>query len=240
MSNEIDNKKPSSHIETQLAALGHMAANITHEINNPLQLVQLKLFKLEELIKTNPKKTDLMLENIDCIFQTIDRVSRIVESVRRQSKNITPVGLNQVSLRTIMENVQKHTSTIIEKYRVRLEVEFNCDYNINCNALEVEQVLINLINNACEASYKKVTPWVRITFNDQENQIVILVQDSGNGIEKDVIDKLMTPFFSTKKFPQGTGLGLNISRNLLERNDGQINYLADHKNTTFEIRIKKA
>lgn len=236
---ELENERSDAIANARLASLGHMAANITHEINNPMQLIQLRLFRLEEMIEDEPDNKDKMLAEIKDIFRTTNRVSKIVESVRRQAKRNTHESISTVKIRDIIEEAITYSKNLIDYAKAELILELKKDFSLNCNSIEIEQVLINLISNSCDAITKLDTRWVKITAFEEGDYVVIQVSDSGFGIDEEAQKNLMKPFFTTKKFNKGTGLGLNLSKTLVKRNDGDLSYLPEKKNTTFEIRQKK-
>ena len=102
------------------------------------------------------------------------------------------------------------------------------------------QVLVNLINNSCDAIRESQSPWIKIVSEIKANDLLIKVIDSGAGISSAVAKNIFTPFFTTKKVGQGTGLGLAVSFKLLSSRGGQLKYLSEEKNTTFEIKIPAA
>jgi len=237
---DFENQPSEIITNSRLEELGHMAANITHEINNPLQLIQLRLFKLEEMINKTPSQTSDMLTEIRNIFKTIDRVTKIVESVRRQSKEIEPKRLGRNSLKHIISETLTHTQEIVADSKSNFFVDLPRDLDVLCNPLEIEQVLINLINNSCDAIKNEQDRWIRLSSYLNDDDVIIQIQDSGTGISEKNQSHIMKPFFTTKKFPEGTGLGLGLSKTLAKRNNGDLNYISQMKNTTFEVKLKKA
>jgi len=233
-----ENERTEAIANTKLASLGHMAANITHEINNPMQLIQLRLFRLEEMIEDSESK-ESMLEEIKSIFRTTDRVSKIVESVRRQTRRNSEDGVMITPVQEIVDQTVTYSKNIIEKAKAEFLLEVESGLKVNCNSLEIEQVLINLISNACDAISLMEKPWVKLKVFSREDHICFQVIDSGLGIDENIQKKLMEPFFTTKSVGStaGTGLGLNLSKALVQRNAGQLSYLPEQENTTFEILL---
>ena len=237
---ELENQRSEAMASARLASLGHMAANITHEINNPIQLIQLRLFRLEEMISSNPEDTESMQAELKDIFRTTERVNKIVESVRRQSKRHAHEEMAKVYVSQLVEEAITYSRNHIDFSKAELILDFNKDALVLCNAIEVEQVIINLITNACDAIVQSPAPWIKITSSIDNDGVSIYVQDSGNGIDEETQKNLMKPFFTTKSFKKGTGLGLNLSKTLIKRNNGQLNYLPSKPNTTFQVKLQKA
>lgn len=236
----LENERADAIANAKLASLGHMAANITHEINNPMQLIQLRLFRLEEMIEDEPENTEKMLAEIKDIYRTTNRVSKIVETVRRQTRRNTDDNVERISTKSLIEEAFNYSKHLVEFAKAKLSIEIKDNSEITCNAIEMEQVLINLIGNSCDAISKFKTPWIKVIAYSDQDKVVIQVVDSGLGIDKDIQKNLMKPFYTTKTIGKGTGLGLNLSKALAKRNGAELSYIPDTDNTTFEIRLKKA
>ena len=103
--------------------------------------------------------------------------------------------------------------------------------------MQVEQVILNLLNNAIDAIELNETKWVKIDFLKKETSIIISVTDSGKGIPDDIVEKIMQPFYSTKETGKGTGLGLSISKGIIENHKGTLTYDGSIGNTRFLIEL---
>ncbi|MFZ4403828.1 MAG: sensor histidine kinase, partial [Pseudobdellovibrionaceae bacterium] len=100
------------------------------------------------------------------------------------------------------------------------------------------QVLLNLLNNAFDAVENEKERWVHLGFSAlNENEFLLFVTDSGPGIPKEVADKIMQPFFTTKPVGKGTGLGLSISLGVINEHKGQFYINTANKNTQFVLRL---
>jgi C4-dicarboxylate-specific signal transduction histidine kinase len=116
---------------------------------------------------------------------------------------------------------------------------------LSCREAEIIQVLLNLINNACDAVASLPDKWVKVEFQivdapagfKHRKEIIISVIDSGAGIPKNIVDKLMQPFFTTKDPDKGTGLGLSISNNIIKNHGGRLEYNSKSPNTRFDITL---
>lgn len=106
--------------------------------------------------------------------------------------------------------------------------------------VELEQVLINLINNAADAIKNLSEKWITLNLFNDGGEVVLKIIDSGNGVPKDLQEKIFNPFFTTKPKGEGTGLGLSISKSIIERHHGKLLINSNFKNTCFELRFKKA
>jgi C4-dicarboxylate-specific signal transduction histidine kinase len=105
--------------------------------------------------------------------------------------------------------------------------------------VQLQQVLVNLLNNAYYEVKKLEEQWIRVEIEHTQENVYIKVIDSGKGIPPEVAKKIMSPFYTTKPVGEGTGLGLSISKGVLETFDGDLFLDMDHKNTCFVIKLKQ-
>ena len=108
---------------------------------------------------------------------------------------------------------------------------------ISCDPLAIEQVLINLLNNAIDAVESLPEKWVELQCFNQKNEVILRIIDSGSGIPKEVADKLFDPFFTTKPAGIGPGLGLSISIGIIKDHGGTLTLVSEHPHTCFELRL---
>lgn len=237
---ELEMQRSEAMASARLASLGLLAANITHEINNPLQIVQLRLNRIEEMIKDDPTQTERVLDEVQNIYRTTERISRIVEGMRRQAKQHAHDHVGDTFVSKIVEEAITYSRNLIETSKAELKLDFSKDFKVSSKPIEIEQVLINLISNSCDAISQLDERWIKISTFEKIDEVVIQVSDSGNGIPKDIQKNLMKPFFTTKEFSKGTGLGLNLSKTMMRRNKGSLHYMDDEPHTTFQIRLPKS
>ncbi len=216
----------------KLSLLGKIASEITHEIKNPLNSIKLKTTLLEKLIKnedTHVKKT------FQSIQHEIDRLSNLLNDFLQFGKNSV---LNKVDfdfVKLINEIIFEFQETF-QKESIKIEFKKNISSLIYTgDVYKIKQVLINLIKNSVEALreieyYKKII----IELQKEKKRIKILIKDNGKGVKE--IEKLFTPFFTTKYF--GTGLGLSIAKKNLELHNATINYKREDSFSIFEIIFK--
>jgi len=113
------------------------------------------------------------------------------------------------------------------------------DLKIECRPVEICQLLLNLLNNAHDAVENSQTKWIEIVIRDFDDKIELTISDSGPGVPDRIKDKIMEPFFTTKPKGKGTGLGLNISRNIVEKHEGTMALDQSLLKTQFIIRLPK-
>jgi two-component system CheB/CheR fusion protein len=106
-----------------------------------------------------------------------------------------------------------------------------------CVGVQIVQILINLLTNSIDAVAGRDERWIRIALVPHAERAEISVTDSGPGIDASLAEKIMTPFFTTKKSQKGTGLGLSLSRTIARRHGGDLRLAADEKHTRFQFDL---
>jgi signal transduction histidine kinase len=206
----------------KLAATGRLAATIAHEINNPLEAVTNLMF----LAKNDPGLPPPVRDHLDLADQELGRVSHIARQTLgfyRDSSSPVPIKLSEV-----MDGIlQLYTRRIAYK-NLQVERRYQTQAEVFGLIGEVRQVFSNLLVNAMDASSKNgriivhVAPW-RDPKRPARRGVRVTVADQGSGIPAALRSRVFEPFFSTKR-DVGTGLGLWVSRALVEKHEGQIRF----------------
>ena len=197
----------------KMAAAGRLAATVAHEINNPLEGIMNLAFLLRQEVLDRP----LAAEYLGSLDNELKRLALITRRTLAFYRDTEPPG--QFSLRELIEE-------IVQLFRPKLatasiEVRSFIDGNpeIYGSAGEIRQVLLNLLANAMEAIGTGGS--IEVNVAEERDDVVIRVCDSGPGIEEAVAKRIFEPFFTTKS-KTGTGLGLALSRDIIERHRGRI------------------
>lgn len=136
----------------------------------------------------------------------------------------------------LLERAIRPLSDHLEKKGVRLGLHVKQeDFKFSCRVDEFLKVIQILLSNSIEAIGKQKDPWVVIEAKKQDSQTVIVVRDSGPGLSKEIRDRVMDPFFTTK--PMGLGLGLSIASGLMASIGGSIEYDVHEMHTNFQLRF---
>jgi signal transduction histidine kinase len=223
----------------KMTALGEMAAGIAHEINNPLTIITGKaavaLRAINQEVIDKPKLT----EHLNRIVQTVDRISKIVHGMKNFARDSSHDSLIRTNLGELIEDT---FNLYFEKFsRAQCEIFKEVQENLifNGRGSEIQQVLLNLLQNALDATEPTNEKWIRVRAYKSGAKVVLEVSDSGEGIPATIRAKIMQPFFTTKAAGKGTGLGLSISRNIINNHQGTFELL-DTPMTTFRISLPKA
>jgi PAS domain S-box-containing protein len=235
---EIENRKLLLRLSqsSKLESLGQITAGVTHEINNPLAIIS-GTIDLMSKISNDPDK---LSQKILIVKNACQRIVRIVDGLRKFSRANEAKKFKPVSISQIANEVLSLSETRAKQNQISLSCTVETDALINCDEVSIGQVLLNLFNNGIDAASTNQEKWVKIVLNEDKNDVVLHVIDSGQGIPKYVSDKMFDPFFTTKSVGMGTGLGLSISKGIIQDHSGTIEYLVEATNTCFEIRLPKA
>ena len=219
---------------TKLASIGELAAGVGHEINNPLTIAMGNISKL----KKNSKFDDEVKSQIDLIDNATRRIQKITDGLREFShfdKQKSALDLVDVLLDSL-----NFVKDIYKTYGVRVSFDDKSTKKlvVSCNRTEIQQVLMNLISNAKDASEGKKTREILITLENVGNTAVVRVRDNGDGIPKSIQDKVFDSFFTSKEVGRGTGIGLSLVNKIITEHDGNVSFESEiEKGTTFIIEL---
>ncbi|WP_340008500.1 HAMP domain-containing sensor histidine kinase [Paenibacillus sp. FSL K6-0276] len=214
----------------RLKMVGQLTAAVAHEIRNPITVVRgfLQLFK-EDASFDDPKKSKFNL-----MIDELNTVEQIISQFLTLSKPNGDQRLEKVDVKDVVQSVAGllHSYAMLSDNQIDIKVEEDCFISIN--KIEFKQLLINIIKNALEAS--DVGKSVSVIANRNNNFIEIKIIDEGSGMSEAEVKSLGTPFYSLKS--NGTGLGLMICFNIVEKYDGEIYYNSSKGiGTTVTIRF---
>ncbi len=222
----------------KMAALGEMAGGISHELNTPLAIISMKSSLLKELIENDEFHKNTFLEWVTSIETTTFRIAKIIAGLKSFSRD----GDNDHFATTnIKELVEDTLSLCIERFKNHGIELRSCaiqeDLEADCRATQISQALLNLLNNAHDAVIARSEKWISIEIKKTDQTLIIGVTDSGQGISREIKDKIMQPFFTTKEVGKGTGLGLSITKGILESHGGTLKLDGESKHTRFVLEL---
>lgn len=213
----------------KLEAMGLLAGNIAHELNNPLTGLRslAQVLRLEAQGAENEQLASDLFE----IEKAAARSQLIIRNLLEFSQGGT-VARKKITFDEIVERTLPLLKSVMRNHRQNIHLDTaNCLIEVEPHLLQ--QVVFNLINNACQAMKTAGTISVETEVVVDELQkaqaVRLIVQDSGPGIPKNLREKIFEPFFTTKKEGLGTGLGLSLAKKIIEAHSGQISLRIDEK-----------
>jgi signal transduction histidine kinase len=242
--NELKSAQAQLVHSEKMASLGELTAGIAHEIKNPLNFVnnfsEVSRELLDEMkIEIENKNIDEVIELIEDLKQNLDKINQhgkradsIVKGMLLHSRGSS----GEKSLTDINDLLDQYINLAYHGMRAQNK-EFNItierDYDetlekINVVPQDISRVFLNIINNACYAAYDKkkknsdynFSPTLKVSTKNLNDKVEIRIADNGDGIPKDILDKIFQPFFTTKPTGEGTGLGLSLSYDIVTKVHG--------------------
>ena len=202
----------------QLASVGTLAAVAVHEVNNPNFVIS----GMSEMILANPEKhlkTPEALQYVSTIFEMSERVSQIVQGLLAYSHNEQDtrwIDLNQVG-----ESALKLAQHTLDGQNIEIQKFYHHDLpSIKAVPNHIQQVLLNLIMNAADAM--EMGNRITLATGLSDSRVWLSCSDTGKGISQEHITRIFDPFFTTKPPGKGTGLGLHLTRTILDECGGKI------------------
>jgi signal transduction histidine kinase len=225
----------------RLASLGQVSAEFVHDLGNPLTIVwgyvQLLAKKLEESEKGEGKKSETSSKELAIIEQNV-RLCRDLLTMWQSYGSVEASPLRSVSVSEIVGEVVRSVDSIAAQAGVVLKSEISDDpCKLLGDAVQITRAVQNVIINAVQASTDKHGS-VTVSCVRKEFYVDVRVEDTGSGIEPEKVAKIFDPYFTTKQSKSGTGLGLYITKKVIEDHNGSIKVESTPQvGTTFTIRL---
>ena len=229
-------------IETgKLASVGELAAGIAHEINNPVAIMVEEAGWLQDLMEDGAYKNEADIKEFERALNQIrtqgkrckEITHKLLSFARKTDSRIEDFEIGHLIEEMVSLSAQRARYSNVE-LTTRIEPDLPA---ISASNSELQQVFLNLINNALDAM-DKTGGNLEISACQEKNQILIRVADDGPGIPKANLARIFDPFFTTKPVGSGTGLGLSICYGIIKKMGGEISVKsAVDVGTTFEVRI---
>lgn len=245
----------------RLVALGTLVSGVAHEVNNPNNFIMMNAPTLRQAFENampildayQADHGDFVLAGLpytemreylpklcDTIVHGCKRIDSIVRELRDFARPKPETYRENVDVNHVVKSALILLHIQIERATNQFFLELAPDLPIVVgNALRLEQVVINLVLNACEALPRKTAKVrVRTSYDEEANEVVVLVQDEGRGIPPENLKRITDPFFTTKRDMGGTGLGLSISSNIVLNHGGRLEFDSEPgRGTTVQMRL---
>jgi signal transduction histidine kinase len=207
-----------------LITFGQLSKTIAHEIRNPLNFINLSIDHLLDKLKSENLNKDYvnLLQNMK---QEIYRINNLITEYLEYTK---PLKLNKrsVNILEIINEVISLVEVSTQQKGINIITKYNVDNNLVLN-LDIDLIkscLLNIITNALQAMEKSPVKNLFIETELENNNILIKIKDTGEGVSEEIKEKIFEPFFSTKK--EGLGLGLPLAKKVIEEHNGKIEFLS--------------
>ena len=221
----------------KMASIGKMAAVVAHEINNPLSGILTYAKLIRRWLSQQPPdgRRDEMVNSLELIESESRRCGDIVKNLLTFARS-TPMNLAWSDLNKVVEQCVRLVAHQLDLNSIQLQLDLGHLPPVHCDAAQIEQLLLALTINAVEAMPRGGNLWIRTAVAPAGDTVHIEVRDDGVGIPPDLLPQIFEPFKSTKEGGNSAGLGLAVSRSIVERHRGRMDVASEvGRGTTFTI-----
>ena len=224
--------------QSKLAQMGEMISMIAHQWRQPLTAISATTNNLSLKLMINDIQKESFLEELNLISGYTQHLSKTIDDFRKFFKE------NKEKERIILKDLVEETLQIVlvslKNKNINLITEFSCDKPIFTYTSELKQVLLNFIKNAEDVLLEREieNPKITIIAKNDDTCHILIIKDNAGGIPEKIIDKIYEPYFSTKLEKDGTGLGLYMSKKIIEEHcSGKIETKNDKEGAVFKITL---
>ncbi|HCU69503.1 MAG TPA: two-component sensor histidine kinase [Desulfomicrobium sp.] len=213
---------------SKMAALGKLAAGVAHEVNNPLAVIREKAGWMRDLLEEEDVQASPNFKEFEDavakIEQHVERAGNVVHRMLGFARRMEPV-CNDISVNDVIRQTLTFLDNEIKFRDIEMIWQLSPDLpSIQSDASQIQQVLLNLLNNAIDAIGRNGHITVSTGVDAESRMVRIGIRDDGPGMDKEVQGRIFDPFFTTKKVGEGTGLGLSISYSIINKLGGSIRF----------------
>lgn len=208
---------------------------ISHELMNsltPIRALSQNLLHIVDQDELEDDDFEDIKSSISTIINRSDHLQFFVENYRKLAMLPTP-NKQMTPINALFEDCLRIMSPILKEEKIELMNEIHSSRSIMIDKNQMEQVIINLITNSIHALKEKTEKKLMISSYTENNRFFIVISDNGKGVDAEIRDKVFLPFFTTRK--DGAGIGLTLSKNIIEAHGGYLSYQTDEDKTSFVI-----
>ncbi|WP_196893222.1 sensor histidine kinase [Aureivirga marina] len=210
---------------------------MSHEIINTITPIHSLAENLGDLIEEDtPENKEELQYGLRIIKKRSEYLSSFIDSYRMITELPNPEK-EYISLLELIEQSVHLFEKSHPKMKFSIEIEDKLDIMVHVDRKQIEQVLINLFTNSVSATEQEEKPEIRIELRKKRQNLQVLISDNGIGISENIRDKIFVPYFTTRE--KGAGIGLTLSKNIMEANQGYIHLLKQEKGATFVLSFMK-
>ena len=219
MSEELKAKEAVLAQQSKMAAMGEMLDSIAHQWKQPISVIYMYIQKLEMDVESNTITTEKLTEVIDISKEQIEHLTNTINEFRTFFRPNT--NIEQISLESLIKSSLVLVHDDLYKNSIKTEIKGDKFASIKVNANEFKHVIINIVNNAKDAFIENKIDTLnrKIIFNIQQkdNKVIFSIEDNAGGIPKNIINKIFQPHFTTKEDGKGTGIGLYMTKQIIDK-----------------------
>jgi len=242
---ELQEQRALSISRDRLKLIGELSVGLVHEITQPLLALKMRSELLQTKLNKKAINQEELDKNFDQIFELIIRIENTIRNVRDYAHQTEDETISDITVDKVVAEAVKLIEYEMTENCIRFEIKkVNELPKIATNKIMLEQVFLNLLKNSIDSinvkkfnenEEKKITVYIS---SREEKWVEIFIEDNGKTIDKEIVDKIFDPFFSTKNFKNNSGLGLTISRNVINSLGGDIKLeYNDNSKKRFVIQL---
>ena len=224
----------------KMTALGELTSGIAHELNQPLNNVKIICQSLLRDIDKDRLDAAILPHDLSDMVEQVNKMAGIIDHMRVFTRRIEGKTREEISVNDSVNNLFVLLGEQLRVHDIEVIKDLDPDLpKISANAVSLEQVFVNIMNNARSAveNFRETGKRIEIkSYLNNEKYVAVSIKDNGRGMPPNVRERIFEPFFTTKPPGQGTGLGLSIAKKIIEEHGGRIEVeVAEGEGSTFTI-----
>jgi C4-dicarboxylate-specific signal transduction histidine kinase len=223
----------------KFSELGLMTAGITHELSNPLSIILGRVTQLLRKQDRSEVKDPDLKKGLEQISNHAERMASIIRNLREYIYRKEDNADDFIPVKEIINDVLMFCGQRIKNHGIELRLKDLDNVFVTGHKGQFEQAILNLINNSFDAVDGLEEKWIEISAVQSDDNVDIILQDSGSGIPVEISKRMLEPFYTTKK-GKGTGLGLPLVKGIAEKHGGDLKYVENASHTTFVLSLPRS